>query len=470
MALNDEIMEYHEKTHLDISIKSTVRSQSGLYQCTAETALDAAEAGVTEVIVRKQLTVAVNMTKVETVEGADISVHCSYDSDIDQNNITWYKDNHLMTVTTHVLSLKSITTKESGLYMCKVTNRLQSVTSANVDVKVYKSTQLEIVPSSTNILVGGGLKLECIILLDDNIMLSESHLHWMKDGEVIQEIHNPSELNIYQVDDVKKADEGEYGCMVETWLETSVSDTSLVNIFYPMNVTKQPQNTRVAEGTDVRMECEAEVDPLLNSQTSLSWFKDDILLLPQRNLSDVVLVKDISLSDSGVYSCQIENFLEKKIIKAVLDVEEKFNVSIKSKYNSYLDGEDLELDCSTENETGKSFSWFKNGILIENETESILMKTESKIDDTGLYKCVISTDIDKSEGEILIDVLRRTKIIFEEETEEERDLLVLTGSKHLLNCTFSVDPKLSNSLKIIWKKNNETFLSTQQIEKVIKLL
>ena len=94
-----------------------------------------------------------------------------------------------------------------------------------------------------------------------------------------------------------------------------------------------------------QVECAADVDPKIAGQTSITWFKEDLSIATEKNLSGLLRFNNLERADESVYSCQIENILEKKIIQLRLIVKQKIGVVLMSKHHEYFEQENLTMEC-----------------------------------------------------------------------------------------------------------------------------
>ena len=134
-----------------------------------------------------------------------------------------------------------------------------------------------------------------------------------------------------------------------------------------MMVTQWPQNIRAVEGSGAQVECAAEVDPKIAGRTAITWVKSNQSIATEKNLSGLLKFDELKRSDESVYSCQIENFLERKIIQLRLVVEPKIEVVLISQHHEYFEYESLTMECKRNNPEGKVItSWYKDNVLIEN--------------------------------------------------------------------------------------------------------
>ena len=221
---------------------------------------------------------------------------------------------------------------------------------------------------------------------------------------------------------------------------------------------------RAVEGSEAQTECAADVDPKLVGQTSITWLKDNLSIATEKNLSGLLRFNNLKRSDEGVYSCQIENVLEKKIIQLRLEVEPKIGVVLTSQHHEYFEQENITLECNGGNAENKlSLSWYKDDVLIETESQSNLTITNASLEDEGSYKCLIKSDIDEAESSLTVKMLRKARLI-----GEGKMPIAATGTSLNISCKASVEPSLITSLIWTWTKDNNPLEQELAIQKQVR--
>ena len=65
-------------------------------------------------------------------------------------------------------------------------------------------------------------------------------------------------------------------------------------------------------------------------------------------------------------------------------------------------GDDITLSCISSDDPNSMFFWFKDGIYVDGNTDSILNITDVTADDGGLYECVVNNTAGNSSANITI--------------------------------------------------------------------
>ena len=219
------------------------------------------------------------------------------------------------------------------------------------------------------------------------------------------------------------------------------------------------------EGSEAQTECAADVDPKLAGQTSLNWLKDNLsIIATEKNLSALLRFNNLKRSDEGLYSCQIENVLEKKIIQSRLVVEPKIEVVLTSQHHEYFEQENILLKCKAGNGENKLITaWYKDEVLIETESQSSYTITNANLEDGGSYKCVVKSDIDEAESSLTVRMLKKARL-----NGEAMTLNAATGTSLNISCKASVDRSLIASLIWTWTKDNNPLEEEVAIQKQVR--
>ena len=76
MVDGEDLIDFHDRDHVDISIVSAKPHHSGLYQCLAQTSFDEARSKPVEVVVRNRTKVSLAQHIRQVVEGSALNLGC----------------------------------------------------------------------------------------------------------------------------------------------------------------------------------------------------------------------------------------------------------------------------------------------------------------------------------------------------------------------------------------------------------
>lgn len=189
--------------------------------------------------------------------GTDVQLRCPVYSNSDHLFVEWrrYKDNKILGSSRHVITLsgllkiKSVSSEDSGIYICKAFNAFGSI-KANVTLQVVKNNQFQL----TNTQIDNSYPND-----DDDYVIIKSN---------------------FNNDHMKKMNEKK--------------SEKLQNKVIQLNKPK---------GSTVRLKCD------VNSR-NIKWFRDGRLILnvPQisfgsRTRRNIIYLYNVDVNDSGNYTC-----------------------------------------------------------------------------------------------------------------------------------------------------------------------
>ena len=453
-----ELLEYHDPGHLDISILEAKKTHSGVYQCQAHTSLDWVQSEPAEVVVRERTKLIVSPSSRKALEGEDITLVCSVEA-ATAAEVSWYKDEKLYT-SSNIIELKDVTEEDSGDYMCIVQTELDQVDSPQVPVTVYKRTKVK---SSSRemerVLVGSNLTLSCEAEIDPKIPAEQLRWTWMRDLQTLKEEKSVSRTNLI-LSNLSSNHSGGYICSVDTRLEQVEQLVSDLKVSRALNFTNFPKSRTILEGESLDLDCEVVVDAGLKNSIVMSWYKDGAQVSSVRDISSGLSILDATLSDTGNFSCLVENELEREIRNASLVVLGRTQVFLNLDSPELMEGEDLEFSCTFKNESEVvEISWWRDRTLLLAGLQQVLVLRSVNVSEEGQYRCVLETVLDQAEAGTSVTVYRRTDII-----TEFQDIEITSGSQTRISCSALVDPRLIQNSTTIFIK--EKFLLQPQSEKV----
>ena len=457
-TVDQHLLEYHGPGHLDISIPEAKKTHSGVYQCNATTSLDSVQSEPTKLVVRERTKLIVSPSSRSALEGEDITLVCSVEAAA-AAEVSWYKDEKLYT-SGNIIELKDITEEDSGDYMCSVQTELDQVDSPQVPVTVFKRTKVKSSSGEMErVLVGSNLTLTCEAEIDQRIPAGQLRWTWMRDQQTLKEEKSVSRTNL-MLSNLSSNHSGGYICSLDTRLEHVERLVSDLKVSRALNFTNFPKSRTILEGESFDLDCEVVVDAGLKNSTVMSWYKDGTQVSSVRDISSGLSVLDATHSDTGNFSCLVENELEREIRNASLVVLGKTQVFLNLDSLELMEGEDLELSCSfkTESEVVE-ISWWRDRTLLLAGLQHELVLRSVNVSEEGQYRCVLETVLDQAEAGTSVTVYRRTDII-----TEFQDIEITSGSQTRISCSASVDPRLIQNSTTIFIK--EKFLLQPQSEKV----
>ncbi|XP_077935884.1 B-cell receptor CD22-like isoform X9 [Gasterosteus aculeatus] len=205
---------------------------------------------------------------------------------------------------------------------------------------------------------------------------------------------------------IQSFDSGRYFCATENRLGRKRSDFILIPVKYgPQrpSVSVSP-SAQMVEGDSVNLTCSADANPAAN----YTWYKeagtsDPHLLSEEPQL----FFSFIRSSDSGLYSCTVENQLGRKTSEFI-SIDVKYGpwrpfVSV-SPSAEMLEGDSVTLTCSTDANPAANYTWYKEAgtsdpRLLSEKPQLIFSSIQSS--DSGRYFCTAENQLGRKRSEFI---------------------------------------------------------------------
>ncbi|XP_067897362.1 neural cell adhesion molecule 2-like isoform X2 [Heterodontus francisci] len=273
-----------------------------------------------------------------------------------------------------------------------------------------------------------------------------------------------SRLTIYNANE---EDAGIYQCQVTDVNGKSQEATILVEIYKKLTFheIKSPQEFR--EGEDAVVICEVNSSPapivtwLHNNRDIGSGPSDKFLMIDNNSLK----ILRISKKNEGVYRCEgrveARGEIDFRDITVIVNVPPVIHVPKRSANATADRHESVMLMCTATGSPEPSISWYRNGILLEeNDKYSLKRSTELVIrniarEDTGSYVCRAANKAGSVEEQLSLKVFVQPHItLLKNETATENGRVVIT-------CDADGDPTPA----IFWSRvgNGSSFLEEEKI-------
>ncbi|XP_072945559.1 hemicentin-1-like [Epargyreus clarus] len=229
--------------------------------------------------------------------------------------------------------------------------------------------------------------------------------------------------------------------------ESSMSMELFVHRDYVFKFLKYPSDTTFEYGSEGKLYCEAQTYP----EGTLEWYHNDsriegnehVEIVPEDN---VLIIKSMSLEDTGEYKCEATNEVETGAHTAIVDISGLETPSIELAETEYIlnPGDSLEVECNVEKGTPlPEVAWKKQiedenvelpeGVYVDGKSLKI---SSASSDHNGVYKCHATNIQGEDSKEIIIKVQYAPKI-----KDGEENLMVKVGAEMKLECDVDASPK-----------------------------
>ncbi|XP_035282964.1 B-cell receptor CD22-like [Anguilla anguilla] len=183
---------------------------------------------------------------------------------------------------------------------------------------------------------------------------------------------------------------GEYYCEAENAMGTDRSPPKRLDVQYhpkSVSVSVSPSG-EIVEGSSVTLTCSSNANPRVHRYT---WYKKNRAESSWRGSSNTI--KNITLQDTGEYTCQAENVIGKNI-----SPPKRLNVQYSPKITSVsvspsgeiVEGRSVTLTCSSDADPPvQIYTWLKKtgSVFLRRGTERSYIIKNITLQDVGEYYC-----------------------------------------------------------------------------------
>ncbi|XP_072325001.1 B-cell receptor CD22-like [Scyliorhinus torazame] len=272
-------------------------------------------------------------------------------------------------------------------YYCTAANRIGNQRSGPKQLNVLYKPQSVTIDSKDTVKDGTKITLTC----KSDANPSANTFQWRKrcngSAKTLQGMYSSIQITVTSVDELC-----DYTCQAQNYIGVQESEHKHINVQYlPKNVKVETKDKTRQEGDKVTLECESRSNP----EGNYTWIKDSVELRTANSQRKTLTINSVSVSDSGNYSCEVENSLGKTVslpitIK-VLYIPRNTKVSISQEKDAIWEGDNVTLTCNTDcNPPAQSYKWTlhrggKRIVLPLDNSVLTLYRITGK--DEGLYFC-----------------------------------------------------------------------------------
>ncbi|XP_052752723.1 cell adhesion molecule Dscam2-like [Galleria mellonella] len=310
-----------------------------------------------------------------------------------------------------VLTIPEVSKEQNGaVYTCIVTSPSGEMARRAFEIQVIEAPILE------DLLLGNNLQEGQIVNIYCNVRSGDLPIHfeWLKDGKRIPNslkvVERSSELfSALVIKKVSLEHCGTYTCVASNHVAKVNRSTELYIKVAPKWL-EEPTNSSLLLGRRGTVSCSASGYP----QPQVHWMKKDailgtwqpvlelagggILSLPNGTL----VIEEVSLTDEGLYSCNVENGVGQPLSKTVwMSVNKPVHFEISSTNLTSRLGHPVTLECRPLGDEPIRVTWVHDGNHVEFQNQrmkhsesktnqgvfSAISFQYSEASDAGLYQC-----------------------------------------------------------------------------------
>ncbi|KAL4709633.1 hypothetical protein ACJJTC_007364 [Scirpophaga incertulas] len=328
-----------------------------------------------------------------------------------------------------ILTIPEVNKENNGaVYTCIVTSPSGEMARRAFEIQVIEAPVLE------DLLLGNNLQEGQIVNIYCNVRSGDLPIHfeWLKDGKRIPSnlkvVERSSELfSALVIKKVSLEHCGTYTCVASNHVAKVNRSTELYIKVAPRWL-EEPTNSSLLLGRRGTVSCSASGYP----QPQVHWMKKDailgtwqpvlelagggILSLPNGTL----VIEEVSLSDEGLYSCNVENGVGQPLSKTVwMNVNKPVHFDTSSTNVTARLARTARLECRALGDEPIRIVWTRDGITLEFQSQRIKLSESktagglsstvnfqySEITDAGLYQCRASNPYGSATFNIHLTIL-----------------------------------------------------------------
>ncbi|XP_042537816.1 contactin-2 isoform X1 [Dipodomys spectabilis] len=316
------------------------------------------------------------------------------------------------------LQIPSVSFEDEGTYECEVENsKGRDTVQGRVIVQAQKAAQPEWlkVISDTEADIGSNLRWGCAAAGKPR-----PTVRWLRNGEPLAS-QNRVEVSAgdLQFSKLSLEDSGMYQCVAENKHGTVYASAELAVQALAPDFRQNPVRRLIpaARGGEIAIPCQPRAAP----KATVLWSKGTEILVNSSRVTvtpdGTLIIRNISRSDEGKYTCFAENFMGKANSTGVLSVRDATKITLAPSSADINLGDNLTLQCHASHDPTMdlTFTWTLDDFPIDfhkpgghyrrasvKETIGDLTLLNAQLRHGGKYTCLAQTVVDGASKEATV--------------------------------------------------------------------
>ncbi|KAG7478491.1 roundabout-like 2 isoform X5 [Solea senegalensis] len=358
-----------------LMISNTRKSDAGMYVCVGTNMVGERDSETAQVTVFERPAFLRRPINQVVLEEETVEFRCQVQGD-PQPNVRWRKDDidvrgrydTKYDKDDYVLRVKKASVSDEGMFTCVAENRVGKL-EASATLTVRAPPQFVIRPRDQIVAQGRNAAFPC-----ETKGNPQPAVFWQKEGSQNLLFPNqPQQPNSrfsvspsgdLTISSVQRSDAGYYICQALTvagsiLAKAQLEVTDVLTDRPPPIIRQGPSNQTLGVDSMALLKCQASGDPI----PSVSWLKDGVSLLgkdARMSLQELgsLQIRNIKLSDSGIYTCVATSSSGETSWSAFLEVKESGGLTvIKSHDENELPGPPTKPQVTDVTKNSVSLSW-----------------------------------------------------------------------------------------------------------------
>ena len=350
--------------------------------------------------------------------------------------------------------------ENSGLYVCKVTTELDSVTVVQT-VRVVSTPPTIVNKSKVKVgaLSGGDTTLNCVAE-----GIPEPEISWKFRGQVIEK--GSSSLEFAKVSANDSA--GTYTCLAVNEYGMDQHEI-LLEVYKPIKFVKGPLDLLSNSLEKSVFDCQVEIDDRLKDETAITWTMNDGETVPEEFIEapDKLVISSTLKDNQGTFTCSVSNSYESNVnMTARLTVLGEVPSFISTEKDvRALEGSHVTVSCQANGLPMPKIKWLKDGspVPVQKETGRVqqlrlgdLKISDVSLDDQGSYTCLADNVYGTIQTNTSVEVIKRA---VPDLKKRVRDITKAMRDNVTLGCDISYDPRVHHETDFVWNKEGEQLMN-----------
>uniref|UniRef100_A0A8C6UIX7 Roundabout guidance receptor 1 n=1 Tax=Neogobius melanostomus TaxID=47308 RepID=A0A8C6UIX7_9GOBI len=248
---------------------------------------------------------------------------------------------------------------DDGVYVCVARNYLGQAISHNASLEVaILRDDFRQNPVDVMVAVGEPAVLEC----QPPRGHPEPTISWRKDGSGLDDRDERVTIRSgkLMITNTRKSDAGKYVCVGTNMVGERESEIAELTVLERPTFVKRPNSVVVLADESVEFQCVVQGDPV----PTVRWRKDDSDLPKGRFeiLEDhTLIVRQVTSSDEGSYTCVVENMVGKSEASATLTVHVPPAFAIRPRNQVVAVGRTVTFQCEATGNPQPAIFWQREG-------------------------------------------------------------------------------------------------------------